>query len=60
MADARLEFERVAFVAAFAPLLLLGADFFPVDRLLPDRVPDRLAAMHPLVARSMPSTPPAA
>ena len=47
-------------LAAFAPLLLFGADFFPVARVLPDRVPDRLVAMLPLVARSMPSTPCAA
>lgn len=55
-ADARLELDRETFVAGFAPLFL-DADFFPAVRLLPDRVPDRLVAMLPLVARSMPSTP---
>ena len=57
VAETRLELDRVTFVAAFDPLLLLGADFFAAERLLPDLVPDRLAAMLPLVARSMPSTP---
>ena len=52
----RAEVFLLAAVFLLAVVLLLGADFLPAVRLAADRGPDRLVAMPPVFARTMPST----